>query len=510
MTLSQRDLKLLKALLEVGHRLERVWEHDPSGLAKFRDLIASLATEAESEDLRRLSFHSRNLASEMTTQHLATILVPFERLLGKAIRDDEFLVTEDDGGTRAVRPLTIVAENIRSAFNVGAIFRTAEAFGAEKVLLTGYTSTPEEERTAKTSMGTEKDIAWESLPRSHDAIEKLKQDGYTIIALETAEGAETLGEMAWPEKTALILGNERFGVDHETLAQVDRILRIPLHGRKNSLNVGIALGVALADWRRERPSSSIGLFRSPAIHPYEARRQGSENATEEIAYVELERGRGFEQALEDLEGFDRIWLLYEFHHNQNWKPKVMPPRGPRIKRGVFATRSPYRPNNIGMSCVQLVRIEGLKVFVKGFDLLDGTPILDLKPYLPSADAFPDSRAGWTEGLDALAFTVAVSEIARRQLAWLTHEGVTQIEGFARAQLEFDPTDEDRKRVRKLHEDCFELSYRTWRVDFRLDAETRLVEILRVRSGYTKEELLAPVDTYADKAVHKRYAVQNFD
>ena len=80
---------------------------------------------------------------------------------------------------------------------------------------------------------------------------------------------------------------------------------------------------------------------------------------------------------------------------------MVPPRGPRTKRGVLATRSPHRPNAIGLSAVELLSVEGRRLHLRGVDLLDGTPILDIKPYVPYADAFPDSSAGWIEGVDAL-------------------------------------------------------------------------------------------------------------
>lgn len=76
----------------------------------------------------------------------------------------------------------------------------------------------------------------------------------------------------------------------------------------------------------------------------------------------------------------------------------MPPRGPRQKRGVLATRSPHRPNPIGLSALTLVAVEGSNLRVRGVDILDGTPILDIKPYVPYADAFPDSRAGWIDAI----------------------------------------------------------------------------------------------------------------
>lgn len=107
------------------------------------------------------------------------------------------------------------------------------------------------------------------------------------------------------------------------------------------------------------------------------------------------------EALRSLEGFDYVWVIYVFHMNEGWSPLVRPPRGPRVKRGVLATRSPHRPNPIGLSALRLVKIEGRELHVRGIDLLDGTPVIDLKPYVPYADAFPDARAGWVDEVDAL-------------------------------------------------------------------------------------------------------------
>ena len=108
------------------------------------------------------------------------------------------------------------------------------------------------------------------------------------------------------------------------------------------------------------------------------------------------------ESLQDLEGFDRVWLIYHLHRSDGWKARVKPPRGPRRARGLFATRSPHRPNAIGLSCVRLVSVDAASrsVVVADVDLLDGTPILDMKPYVPYADAFPDARAGWVDEVDA--------------------------------------------------------------------------------------------------------------
>jgi len=104
-------------------------------------------------------------------------------------------------------------------------------------------------------------------------------------------------------------------------------------------------------------------------------------------------------AFRDLAGFERIWVIFMFHRSEGWKAQVKPPRGGG-KRSVLATRSPHRPNAIGLSAVELVAVQEHSLLVRGMDLLDGTPILDIKPYVPYADAFPDSRAGWIDEIDA--------------------------------------------------------------------------------------------------------------
>ena len=108
-------------------------------------------------------------------------------------------------------------------------------------------------------------------------------------------------------------------------------------------------------------------------------------------------------ALRGIEGFDRLWLIWEFSANRraSWSPTVRPPRlGGNTRLGVFATRSPFRPNPLGMSCVVLTGVRqdaklGPVLCLSGADLMDGTPVFDIKPYLPYSDCFPDARAGFT-------------------------------------------------------------------------------------------------------------------
>jgi tRNA-Thr(GGU) m(6)t(6)A37 methyltransferase TsaA len=103
----------------------------------------------------------------------------------------------------------------------------------------------------------------------------------------------------------------------------------------------------------------------------------------------------FAPALEDIEGFERLWLIYWMDRTGPFKPKVLPYRD-TVEHGLFATRSPNRPNPIGMSVVRFLRREGATLFVADMDILDGTPLLDMKPYVPEFDCHLNSRAGWFE------------------------------------------------------------------------------------------------------------------
>ena len=148
---------------------------------------------------------------------------------------------------------------------------------------------------------------------------------------------------------------------------------------------------------------AIAFVRSPYQRRIDAPHQSTVVAgteTGDRADARIEFVADFpEAAFRDLAGFARIWLLFVFHRSEGWKAEVKPPRGGG-KRSVLATRSPHRPNAIGLSAVQLLGIDGNALRVCGVDLLDGTPILDIKPYVPYADAFPDSAAGWIDAIDA--------------------------------------------------------------------------------------------------------------
>lgn len=249
----------------------------------------------------------------------------------------------------------------------------------------------------------------------------------------------------------------------------------------------------------------IGYVRTPASSPYESPRQGTLKGSRN-AFIELNKECGFEQALEDMSGIDRIWVIYVFHQNKNWKPKVSPPYRTSGKKGVFSTRAPYRPNPVGLSCVRLIRIEGLKLYIDESDMLDGSPVLDIKPYLPYADSFPGSKAGWADEPEGDKFTISYSPAAGMQLDWLKNNGSINLSEFIAIQLEYNPDDGKRKRIEKRRDNLFTLAYKTWRINYLIDRQNSHITVQNISSGYSPQELAGAdlTDKYGDLPIHRSF------
>lgn len=141
----------------------------------------------------------------------------------------------------------------------------------------------------------------------------------------------------------------------------------------------------------------VGVVLSPYTNHFATPRQPGVSPAPEDAWIILRRG--LQNLARDLLGFERIWVLFEFNYSRGWKHTVVPPRD-TVPRGLFATRCPHRPNPIGLSCVRLLNVVGRKILIRDHDLLHGTPVLDIKPYLPYCDAHPQAKAGWVDGLTA--------------------------------------------------------------------------------------------------------------
>jgi tRNA-Thr(GGU) m(6)t(6)A37 methyltransferase TsaA len=229
--------------------------------------------------------------------------------------------------------------------------------------------------------------------------------------------------------------------------------------------------------------------------------------------IELFAHSHYEHALSDLEGWSHIWVIFWFDRNNGWSAKVLPPRS-RTKRGVFATRSPHRPNPLGLSVLRLEQIEGRILHVRDLDMLDGTPVLDIKPYVPYTDAVPAAHSGWLAG-DALAppdpgpcYPVDWSEHALEQLAWLAERTELDLRGLAEAALATGPAPHPYRRI-KVEGDRFRLGLKDFRLRFVVEDKT--VQLLEIATGYPKRVLADPDAVASEQTpleVHRAF-VQRF-
>ena len=153
----------------------------------------------------------------------------------------------------AKTPLIVVLDNVRSMYNVGSVFRTADAFRIEAIYLCGITSRPPHAEIHKTALGAEDSVEWKYFNDTADAVNELKANGYTVMAVEQAEGSIMLNDLhnrlntsdATDHKLAIILGNEVKGVRQDVIDMCDACIEIPQYGTKHSLNVSTAAGIVI-------------------------------------------------------------------------------------------------------------------------------------------------------------------------------------------------------------------------------------------------------------------------
>jgi tRNA (adenine37-N6)-methyltransferase len=223
----------------------------------------------------------------------------------------------------------------------------------------------------------------------------------------------------------------------------------------------------------------IGVARTPFVEKKDAPRQSA--ASDASGTIELEDSAEMRDALSDLATWTHIWVIYLFHERgEGWSPKVQPPRSD-VTRGVLATRSPHRPNPIGISAVRLDRIDGCILHVTGVDMIDGTPILDIKPYVPYTDAIDDAGDGWLRADPSLPWTVHFSDDARIRLEWLASNGV-DLRPPIEASLKLGPEPHAYRRIKK-DGDAFVLAIKDWRARFSIEPEHRTLRVLALRSNW---------------------------
>jgi len=244
----------------------------------------------------------------------------------------------------------------------------------------------------------------------------------------------------------------------------------------------------------QTPASSLTLRPIGVVHtPFRDKRSAPRQpaaAAGAAGTIELLPRADYEHALSDLEAFTHIWVLFWFHQNRGFRPKVQPPRSAK-KRGLFSTRSPYRPNPLGLSALRLVGIEGRLLHVLDVDMLDGTPVLDIKPYVAYADAIPGAGSGWLAAMPAAPvdpgprYRVRYSDRADEQLAWLAARSDVPLRALAERVLELGPAPHPYRRI-KRDGDVLRLAVKDFRLRFSVDGDA--ITVLELATGYRERVL----------------------
>ncbi len=263
----------------------------------------------------------------------------------------------------------------------------------------------------------------------------------------------------------------------------------------------------------------IGTARTPFRELAEAPRQPAA-ARGVRGCIELEPGRGFDHALEGLGEWSHVWVLFWFHlaHGSVVR-KVRPPRSGE-KRGVLATRSPHRPNPLGLSLVRLLEVRGLVLEVEDIDLVDGTPVLDIKPYVPYTDTAADASSGWLPGAadPATTWTVELSADAEAQLAFIEAAtapspvspapppgapapGAPGLRERLVAALALGPAPHPYRRIRANEDGRWVIAVKAWRATFTFAHRT--IHVQRITSGYRPRDLVG--GTAGDLEIHRAFS-----
>lgn len=222
--------------------------HDESGrivahILELRELLTEPVPEKLQVFLRELrqGLSSHQLLNKLFYYHEAALRKDSQL----SIRSGDGSIEADPRLRQKAAQVSVICDNLRSVFNIGSVFRTAECLGIGEILLCGISATPEHSNMEKTAMGTQSIVKWRYFESTEDAITDCRKKDYRIYALETVEGATSVFEANFQFPMALVIGNESLGIEPGLLKLCDEYLYLPQLGWKNSLNVGVASAICL-------------------------------------------------------------------------------------------------------------------------------------------------------------------------------------------------------------------------------------------------------------------------
>ncbi len=188
----------------------------------------------------------QNISALMAGQHLFSLILPQkEKTMRKLNMDELNRISKEDFEMAEKLPIIIVLDNIRSLSNVGAFFRTADAFRIKELLLCGITACPPHREIHKTALGADETVRWRYFETTEAACKALKAEGYRIFAVEQVEGSLPLQNFEFEPNTAYLLGNEVEGVSEEALPYCEGAIELPQEGTKHSINVSVCAGIVM-------------------------------------------------------------------------------------------------------------------------------------------------------------------------------------------------------------------------------------------------------------------------
>lgn len=243
----------IDSLLRMAAQIEQGWEkldYRNSELALLENYLENLELHHPSEKIQKIAqdIISKVPLNPNDPNSIQQFQMFLEREDKRDLKDEDFLISTQDSAQEKMAvevPVVLVLDNLRSSFNVGSLFRSAESFGIKHIHLCGYTPTPENSKTARSSLGTENWIHWKYWESTFDCLNHLKNTGHTIYAFETEQKAIQLEKLSPQSPAVLLLGNERYGLSEEILKFADHTIQIKMSGRKNSLNVSVCGAIAM-------------------------------------------------------------------------------------------------------------------------------------------------------------------------------------------------------------------------------------------------------------------------